>query len=132
MPWVYLLKRKSDVSHILPNFINIIRDQFGVNIKGFRTDNARDYFNQILSPYLEKEEIIHQSSCVNTPHKMGWQKEKIDISLKLLELYFSNIKFQKIIGRSRFNLYVFDKSNTFMSYWFQKSFKLFIRILFKE
>jgi len=26
MPWVYLLKRKSDVSHILPNFTNIIRN----------------------------------------------------------------------------------------------------------
>ena len=34
MTWVYLLKRKSDVSHILPNFTNMIRNQFGVSIKG--------------------------------------------------------------------------------------------------
>jgi hypothetical protein len=33
---------------------------------------------------------------------MGWQKEKIDISLRLLELYFSSIKFQKIIREKQF------------------------------
>jgi hypothetical protein len=54
MTWVYLLKRKFDVGHILPNFTNMIRNQFGVSIKGYRTDNARDYFNQILSPHFEK------------------------------------------------------------------------------
>jgi len=54
MIWVYLLKRKFDVGHILPNFTNMIRNQFRVSIKGYRTDNARDYFNQILSPHFEK------------------------------------------------------------------------------
>jgi len=76
MTWVYLLKRKSDVSHILPNFTNMIRNQFGVSIKGFRTDNGRDYFNQILSPYFEKEWIIHQSFCVNTPQQNGLAERK--------------------------------------------------------
>jgi len=76
MTWVYLVKRKSDVSRILPNFTNMIRNQFRVSIKGFRTDNARDYFNQILSPYFEKEGIIHQSSCVNTPQQNGLAERK--------------------------------------------------------
>lgn len=49
----------------------MIKNQFGVSIKGIRTDNARDYFNKILSPYFEKEGIIHQSSCVNTPQQNG-------------------------------------------------------------
>jgi len=49
----------------------MIRNQFGVNIKGFRNDNARDNFNQILSPYFEKEGIIHQLSYVNTPQQNG-------------------------------------------------------------
>ena len=35
------------------------KNQFGVSIKGIRTDNARDYFNQILSSYFEKKGIIH-------------------------------------------------------------------------
>jgi hypothetical protein len=76
MTWVYFLKRKSDVSHILLNFTNMIRNQFGVNIKGFRTNNARDNFNQILSPYFEKEGIIHQLSYVNTPQQNGLVERK--------------------------------------------------------
>jgi hypothetical protein len=77
MTWVYLLKRKADVSHIFPNFTKMIKNQFGVSIKGIRTDNARDYFNKILSPYFEKEGIIHQSSCVNTrQHGLAERKNR--------------------------------------------------------
>jgi hypothetical protein len=76
MTWVYLLKRKSDVSHILLNFTNMIRNQFRVNIKGFRIDNARDNFNKNLSPYFEKEGIIHQLSYVNTSQQNGLVERK--------------------------------------------------------
>ena len=54
---------------MLPNFHNMIQNQFGVKIKRFRSDNARDYFNQILSPYFQKEGIIHESSCISTPQQ---------------------------------------------------------------
>ncbi|KAE8666093.1 Lysyl-tRNA synthetase 1 isoform 1 [Hibiscus syriacus] len=36
------------------------------NVTGARTDNGREYFNSILSPYLSEQGIIHQSSCSNT------------------------------------------------------------------
>ena len=42
--WVFLTKNKSDVSHIDPNFFNMVRTQFGVGIKRFRFDNTRDFF----------------------------------------------------------------------------------------
>jgi hypothetical protein len=54
----------------------MIKNQFGVSMKGIRTDNDRDYFNQILSPYFEKEGIIHQSSCVNTHQQNGLAERK--------------------------------------------------------
>jgi hypothetical protein len=54
----------------------MIKNQFRVSIKGIRTDKDRDYFNQILSPYFEKEGIIHQSSCVNTPQQNGLAERK--------------------------------------------------------
>ena len=43
--WIFPLKQKSDVSIVIPNFHSMAQNQFGVKIKGFRTDNARDYFN---------------------------------------------------------------------------------------
>jgi hypothetical protein len=54
----------------------MLKNQFRVSIKGIRTNNARDYFNKILSPYFEKEGIIHQSSCVNTPQQNGLAERK--------------------------------------------------------
>ena len=66
-----LLKQKFDVSKVIPNFHLMIQNQFGVKIKSLRIDNARDYFNQILSPYFQSQGIIHESSCVNTPQQNG-------------------------------------------------------------
>lgn len=54
----------------------MVQNQFGVKIKNFRLDNARDYFNQILSTYFQKEGIIHESSCVNTPQQNGVAERK--------------------------------------------------------
>ena len=39
------MKNKSDVSHTVPNFFNMVKTQFGVRIKRFRSDNAQDFFN---------------------------------------------------------------------------------------
>ena len=69
--WIFLLKQKYDVSIVIPNFHSMVQNQFGVQIKSFRTDNARDYFNQILSPYFQSQGILHDSSCVNTPQQNG-------------------------------------------------------------
>ncbi|KAJ9547057.1 hypothetical protein OSB04_019600 [Centaurea solstitialis] len=74
--WIYLLKAKSDVSRIFPIFHVMIQNQFGTKIKHFRSDNARDYFNQILSSYFQKEGIIHESSCVATPQQNGVAERK--------------------------------------------------------
>ncbi|RVX06582.1 Retrovirus-related Pol polyprotein from transposon TNT 1-94 [Vitis vinifera] len=47
------------------------------NITGAKwSDNAKDYFNQILTPYFQREGIIHESSCVNTPQQNGVAERK--------------------------------------------------------
>ena len=74
--WIFLLKHKSDVSTVLPNFCSMIKTQFGVDVKRFRSDNAKDYFNQVLTPYFQREGIIHESSCVNTPQQNGVAERK--------------------------------------------------------
>ena len=62
---IFLLKHKSDVSFVLPNFHNMIENQFDVTIKRFQSNNTRVYFNQVLTPYFHHE--VHESSRVNTP-----------------------------------------------------------------
>ena len=80
--WIFQLKNKSDVSLVLPNFHTMVQNQFGVKIKRFRPKNARDYLNQVLTPYFQKEGIIHESSCVNTPQQNRVAKRKMVIFLK--------------------------------------------------
>ena len=67
--WIFLLKQKSDVSIVIPNFHSMVQNQFRVQIKSFRTDNARDYFNKILLPYFQSQGILRDSSCVNAPQQ---------------------------------------------------------------
>ncbi|KAJ9705809.1 hypothetical protein PVL29_003762 [Vitis rotundifolia] len=74
--WIFLLKQKYDVSIVIPNFHSMVQNQFGVKIKSFRIDNARDYFNQTLSPYFQSQGILHDSSCVNTPQQNGVAERK--------------------------------------------------------
>lgn len=65
--WVYLLKQKSDVSHVVPQFLSMVKNQFGMSIKRIRSDNAKDYFNHNLYSLCQNEGITHESSCVKTP-----------------------------------------------------------------
>ena len=74
--WIFLLKQKYDVSIVILNFHSMAQNQFRVQIKSFRTDNARDYFNKILSPYFQSQGILHDSSCVNTPQQNGVAERK--------------------------------------------------------
>ena len=76
LTWIFFLKQKYDVSIVIPNFHLMVQNQVGVKIKSFRTDNARDYFNQILSLYFQSHGILHDSSCVNTPQQNGLAERK--------------------------------------------------------
>ena len=74
--WVFLLKQKSDVSTIVPRFLSMVHTQFGKQIKRFKTDNAKDYFNQSISSLFLQQGIIHESSCVYSPQQNGLAERK--------------------------------------------------------
>ncbi|CAH9102795.1 unnamed protein product [Cuscuta europaea] len=86
--WVFLLKNKSEVSSIIPNFCNMIHNQFSVTIKRFRTNNALEYLNQTVSSYFLSKGIVHESSCPYTPQQNGTAERKnrhlLEISRALL------------------------------------------------
>lgn len=76
LTWVYLMKSKSEVASIFPSFHKFIQNQFGTKIQTFRSDNGKEYFNQELDTYFEKEGILHHSSCTNTPQQNGVAERK--------------------------------------------------------
>lgn len=47
--WIFLLKQKSNVNIVFSNYHNMVKNQ------GVKSDNAKDYFNQTLSPNFQKK-----------------------------------------------------------------------------
>ena len=64
--WIYLLHAKSDVQRIIPQFFAMILNQFGITIKGVRSDNAKE--QNLIDFYLSKG-VIHFRSCVERKHQ---------------------------------------------------------------
>ncbi|GAB2265073.1 hypothetical protein Dimus_037799 [Dionaea muscipula] len=64
--WAYFLKAKSDVREVLPNYFSMVATQYGIQIKGVRSDNApelqfRDFF--------AAQGVVHYFSCVERPQQ---------------------------------------------------------------
>ena len=38
--WIYLLKAKSDVLHVFPDFLTMVEKQYNAHVKSVRSDNA--------------------------------------------------------------------------------------------
>ena len=63
------------MSHIVPNFFNMIKTQFGVGIKRFRSDNAQDFFNHTCTIFPTRRDNPWVA-CVNTPQQNGLVERK--------------------------------------------------------
>ena len=55
----------------------MVSTQFGTSIQKFRTDNAKDYFNNELNQFFQQEGVVHESSCIDTPQQNGVVKRKM-------------------------------------------------------
>ena len=75
--YLYLMKKRSELSSIFKSFYMEIKTQFDTCIRIFRSDNAREYFKNTLSQFFEDHGIIHQSSCARTPQQNGVAERKI-------------------------------------------------------
>lgn len=64
--WVYLMKSKSNVRHIINSFYILVLTQFNAKIQNIRTDNSTR-FN--MYDLFNSKCIIHQKCCVETPRQ---------------------------------------------------------------
>ncbi|CAN1145812.1 Retrovirus-related Pol polyprotein from transposon TNT 1-94, partial [Linum perenne] len=76
LTWTFLMKEKSEATSIFQTFYTMVQTQFQTQIQVLKTDNAHDYFNSALGSFLIEHEIIHASSCVNTPQQNGIAERK--------------------------------------------------------
>ncbi|XP_020258205.1 uncharacterized protein LOC109834580 [Asparagus officinalis] len=76
MTWLYLLKERSEVSHVIELFYNEIKTQFSTSVRILRTDNALEYMKSDVSKFCALNGIIHQTSCSHTSQQNGVAERK--------------------------------------------------------
>ena len=69
--WLHLLRSKTEVPRLIVQFCTMIANQFGKKIKRFRTDKGTEFLNSEVSSYFLDNDILHETSCVNTPQQNG-------------------------------------------------------------
>ncbi|CAL1356196.1 unnamed protein product [Linum trigynum] len=74
--WVFLLKYKSEAARYLLVFFNQARTQYGKSVRRIQTDNGREFTTPELRDYYEKEGVVLQTSCINTPQQNGVVERK--------------------------------------------------------
>lgn len=72
--WTYLMLEKSEVSDLLQNFCAMSIRQFNNPVQTVRSDNGTKFL--VLKKYFQKNGIIHQTSCVDTPQQNGRVERK--------------------------------------------------------
>ena len=70
MTWIYMLRGKHKVLGCFQDFHKLVANQFNTRIRILRTDNGKEYVNNVFGAYLSEHGIIHQTTCPNTPSQM--------------------------------------------------------------
>ena len=72
--WVYLLKTKDEVPHIIKQFFAMIHRQHNKQIKVLRSDNGTEFRG--LKSYFQEKGVLHQTSIRYTPQQNGRVERK--------------------------------------------------------
>ena len=73
--WLYILKKRSEVSSVIEFFFNEIKSQFSTSIHVIRTDNALEYVKRMYLVFVLKMALFIRPLVLIHPNKMGLPKE---------------------------------------------------------
>lgn len=62
----FLLKHKDEIGKCLINFYNLIKTQFGKEVRKIRSDNEGEFTNQDMIHFYNKEGILLETTCPHT------------------------------------------------------------------
>ena len=87
MTWLCLMKTKVEVNLLFTKFHKMIETQYNAKVQVLHSDNGGEYQSYDLQKYLEGHDIIHQTTCSNTPHQNGVAERKNRHLLEVVSLY---------------------------------------------
>ena len=74
--WLYLMKNCSELFSHFRAFYVEIHIQFHVYVQNLRSDNAKEYLSELFQSFMFQNNILHQTSCVETPSQNGVAERK--------------------------------------------------------
>ena len=74
--WVYLMRNKTEVDHLLVSFIAMVHKQFDSHVKQIRSDNGTEFTAHKFQQFCQEKGIVQQFSCVSTPQQNGVVERK--------------------------------------------------------
>ena len=104
--WLYLMKNRSELFSHFRAFYAEIHTQFHVSVQNLRSVNAKEYLSEQFQSFMFKNDILHQTSCVDTPQNGVIDKKKYTF-LKSLGLYCFKCTCPSIFGPMLFPRLVF-------------------------
>jgi len=77
--WVFLMKEKGKASQLIKDFCIMVKTQFGVSVVAIRSDSGKEFTSGPMTKFYAENDMLYQTSCVDTPSRMEELKERIDI-----------------------------------------------------
>ena len=105
--WLYLMKSRSELFFNFRAFYAEIHTQFHISIQNLRSDNAKEYLSKQFQSFMLQNDILHQTSYVDTPSQNEVAERKKYTFLKPLGLYCFKYTCPSIFGPMLFPQLVF-------------------------
>ena len=70
------MKSRSELFSHFSAFCSKIQTQFHVFVQTLRSDDANEYLTEPFHSFMLQHEILHQTSCVDTPSQNGVAERK--------------------------------------------------------
>ena len=74
--WTFLIKHKHEVGLHLINFHEMVKTQFGKDIKRIRCDNGGEFISIKMFDFYAKKGIVLETTCPYTPQQNGVVERK--------------------------------------------------------
>jgi len=76
---IYFLKQKSEVIEKFKEYMHLVENQTGRNIKTLRTDNGKEYVNNEFSTFLKKRALSMNLQTTTRRNKMELPNAKTEL-----------------------------------------------------
>ena len=85
------------VLNCFKEFHKLVGTQFGTKIKILCSDNGTEYINREFHAYLHTHEILHQTTCVDTPTQNGVAERKNRYLLEVARFLLFTMQVSKFL-----------------------------------